>query len=666
MVESSASTISGTIKSMNKKKIDLLALAVTVWSIPLTMWAQSGTPATELAMYQGKYPDDPAIFLDYREHMYLSVVNDSLKIKIDHYEEVLHLSENSKMYAQGKIYSSSFVRVSDVTAQTLVPGKKKYEPIPVTEFKESFDKDSYVFFDDVKYINFFFPALQPGAKTQLSYTETITDPHFLGSYRFKSYLPIQSSSLAITFDEGIDIDFQIYNDTDGTITKTEKASHGQRTITFSKKEIPKLKFEANAPPLNFEEAHIVPRIKSFINSENETISVLSSADDLFAWYSTFIRDLKKENDEVKNLLGQIISDDDSELEKVKKIFYWVQDNIKYIAFEQGMRGLIPHPGNYVLKNRYGDCKDMSSIIISLLYNAGIESKFVWIGTRDLPYKYSELPSPMVDNHMIAAYLSEGNYYFLDATGQYTPFGYPTSMIQGKEALVEINLENKKFEIAKVPELDPEKSIMADVYSYNISNGNVQGHGTLTLSGYAKTFNTYKMIKSDQKATDDYINRLLSRGNNKFFVDSYQLSNLDDRDRPIELNYTFRVEDYYRSVGNEIYFNMNLDKGLSGSVIKEDRVHKIENDYKYINSSESFLVIPDGYKVKLLPPNAGIDTDLFSYSISYEQVDDKVVQKKQYAVKYLLMEQGSFGEWNKAIKDFSDSIRQVVILTKKDS
>ena len=72
--------------------------------------------------------------------------------------------------------------------------------------------------------------------------------------------------------------------------------------------------------------------------------------------------------------------------KARRIYKWVQQNIKYVAFEDGMEGFIPRDASLVCSRRYGDCKDMASILTKMLQYSGVEACFVWIGTRSLPYE----------------------------------------------------------------------------------------------------------------------------------------------------------------------------------------------------------------------------------------------------------------------------------------
>lgn len=124
-----------------------------------------------------------------------------------------------------------------------------------------------------------------------------------------------------------------------------------------------------------------------------------------------------------------------------------------MAFEDGLGGFIPREAKTICDRQYGDCKDMANITTTMLKMAGIPAYLTWIGTRSIPYRYAEVPCPMADNHMICTYMIDGTYYFLDATGKDTPLGTPTSMIQGKEAM--IGLGAGKFEIITVPAVPAE-------------------------------------------------------------------------------------------------------------------------------------------------------------------------------------------------------------------
>ena len=52
--------------------------------------------------------------------------------------------------------------------------------------------------------------------------------------------------------------------------------------------------------------------------------------------------------------------------------------------------------------------------------------FTWVGTRDRPYKYHEVPAPVVDNHMILSFKYKDQFYFIDGTSNTSPISEPTA------------------------------------------------------------------------------------------------------------------------------------------------------------------------------------------------------------------------------------------------
>ncbi|MEI9945444.1 MAG: transglutaminase-like domain-containing protein [Chitinophagaceae bacterium] len=94
----------------------------------------------------------------------------------------------------------------------------------------------------------------------------------------------------------------------------------------------------------------------------------------------------------------------------KRFFNWVQHNIRYIAFEDGIAGFKPAKANDVLNKKYGDCKGMANLTRGLLQALGFDARLCWIGTNYIAYDYST-PSMAVDNHMICALIYNGKKIF---------------------------------------------------------------------------------------------------------------------------------------------------------------------------------------------------------------------------------------------------------------
>ena len=611
-----------------------------------------------------RYPEEPAVFVDRSEVLNISVEGDSLKIFTDVTEDIMHLKEQTEAYSGRKVYGSHFSQVADIKAKTLVWDRNRYKEVGVAGFKKNSDRDRGIFYDDSYYYTFDFPSVASRNRTQLAYREVQTDPRFISGFVFVSYLPQAKTSYSIRTTRDVELYYEVLNDPDKKITfkKTEK---GKNVVyEWSSENVSSVRTEDEAPSIRYFAPHLICYVKSY-EVNGKKINVLSGINDLYQWYYGFIRHLNQESSpELTAIVGEIKKTSNSETELVRNIFYWVQDNIQYIAFEQGMRGLIPHHGTYTCEKRYGDCKDMANLIVNMLQIAGVKAHHTWIGTRDLPYKYSELPTPLVDNHMIATYISDqGQYYYLDATSDYTPFGYPSSMIQGKEAL--ISKGPSSFEIKQVPVIPKEDNYMTDSMEIVLEGNAISGSGISTLTGYPKVFGGYELDRAGESDVKKYVTKLLGKGSNKFYLDDYAVAHLSDRDKPTSLKYEFRILDYHQRIDDEIYINLNLNKDYYNTFINtETRKAPRESDYRYLKYEYITLEIPEGYQVEYLPETDRHDGALLGYEIRYELKGNKVLYSKTFFLNYLLMRPDQFQSWNESVKKVSEAYKESIILKKK--
>lgn len=94
---------------------------------------------------------------------------------------------------------------------------------------------------------------------------------------------------------------------------------------------------------------------------------------------------------------------------------FVQDEIRYLGFEDGIGAFQPTDPATTLKRRFGDCKDKTFLLHALLKSMDIHSKMILVDTtqgRTLP---DVLPTPFAFNHIVLQ-LEIGNAtYFVDPT-----------------------------------------------------------------------------------------------------------------------------------------------------------------------------------------------------------------------------------------------------------
>lgn len=636
----------------------LLLVTVTLSTSLFTATAQE---APEFASFKTKYPDEYLVRLKSEQFIDISLEDEQIKIsqKID--KEDLLLNDTAQFATEESVDYSSFFLLEEIAASTLVYDGKKYREYAVEDFVRK-DEISESFYDDTKSVNFLYPKLGKGAKKKLSYTTVITNPRFLPTIYFGNVFPLKNQKIEISVDKNIKLRFEKFNLEGVDVRFRESEKRGRKIYTWELENQEAFDLEDNGPSPKSILPHILPIISSY-NSDNTEIAVLNDVGDLYNWYYSLVKDINQEalDEELVEITQGLIEGQESEIDKVKAIYYWVQENIKYIDFEYALGGFIPRDANAVFKKKFGDCKDNSSILKEMFKIANLEGHLTWIGTRSIPYRYEEVPTPVVDNHMILTYENQGTTYFLDATGRYLPLDIPSSFIQGKEALVERGEGN--YKIVKVPVVPARDNLFKDVINIELDHNSIVGTGTLTLSGYQKseTFSAIERMETKDKLLEFY-NSLLRKGSNRFLVNNFKENNKYSYEEPFSIEYDFLIKDYANTLEDEIFVNLNVyQTSINAYKIKEDRKTSVEYRYRSGDDVTVIFKIPEGKKVTYLPENVKVDNDFMTASISYTLEGDTIIYNHSYATKKLILEKASHEAFNKSLKTIRKAFKEVVVL-----
>ncbi|WP_083382033.1 MULTISPECIES: DUF3857 domain-containing protein [Flavobacterium] len=615
-----------------------------------------------LTEYKKTYPDYNELIINNQQSYNISIENKKLKIIQDNHFESMILSQNGIQNNKESFYYSNLVKLNSYDAYALFNDNGKEKKIKVSQSNEKSSKNGSVFFDDVMVRELTFNNLETGSKKVYNYQTEFIDPYLLHKFIFGGDLPIQNSTLEITTEKNIEIGFKIFNDPNNNIVFSKSEKKGKWIYKWTLSDIKPLKYENNAPGY----LYVVPHINFYIKNytvDNQTNNILDNIDNLYNYYKGFIKDLNKEEDSLlKNLTLEITQNKKNDEEKIKAIFYWVKENIKYIAFENGYEGFIPREASLVFQRKFGDCKDMGSLINCMAKYAEIKDVTIaWIGTRSLPYTYNELPTPAVDNHMIAVFKKNDNYIFLDATDNETNYGIPTAFIQGKEALL---YENEKYKIVKVPVVPAENNKISDDVNLTLKDNKLIGTGKLKLEGYNRSHTLMKIGDTYNKTRFESIKNLVLKGNNKFNLIEYNEENRNYKDKPYIINYNFDLDNYIIQLDSDCYINLFLDKFFENLLIEKNRISNFDFEYLTQYSKNYNLEIPKNYNIKQIPKNFSLDNDCIKADFIYELKDGNLKLNINLIQKKLTLDKSDFELWNTSIKALKNNYNQVLILSKK--
>ena len=249
--------------------------------------------------------------------------------------------------------------------------------------------------------------------------------------------------------------------------------------------------------------------------------------------------------EEKNRINSLLSEDSDPLEKIKRLYHYLQDNTTYINVAIDFGGLKSYPASYVCKNKYGDCKALTTYMKSLLKYVGIESEYTIINAGENESKVNINYPGQQFNHVILYIPLENDTVWLENTSSILPFNYLGTFTQNRYGLP---AKEKGGHLIKTPALTAKDNSI--VSHYNItSNSNGKG-----------TFEVNKILRGDLFEDFCSLNKNYSKQEiSSELADLFQFkkSKIDDwsltqphRDSTfISLHVKGEHEDLFRNIGN---------------------------------------------------------------------------------------------------------------------
>lgn len=100
---------------------------------------------------------------------------------------------------------------------------------------------------------------------------------------------------------------------------------------------------------------------------------------------------------------------------VGEVLRWVQGEVRYFGIELGVNSHLPTHPNQTVERRFGDCKDKSLLLATLLNELGITAQPVLASLQYQRGVGNAQPSPVMFDHVIVRVVLDGKTWWLDAT-----------------------------------------------------------------------------------------------------------------------------------------------------------------------------------------------------------------------------------------------------------
>lgn len=624
----------------------------------LSAWSQKNIDPTpndiELAKtIRGKYSKQDVAILESIEIVNFGFNKSTSNVTVDlSVKEVLmNINHRADIYKY-EFYDSS----SKIETFLLKYRNEKTASFPI---KDEFYKDKDLFYNDarVKHVQIDFPV--QGYTYNYSMDKKFDDVKYFTSLHFNDEFPVIEKKIEVTVPDWLEVELKEMNFNGHAIIKSETKDSKNKSTTYlyTYNDIPAVFDEQSSPGRSYLYPHILVLAKSY-DYNGKKSNLFKTTADLYGWYKSLVDQMKDDTEQLKSKVTELTAKATSDEEKIKNIFYWVQDNIRYIAFEDGIAGFKPDDSHQVFSKRYGDCKGMANLTKQMLKIAGFDARLTWIGTKHIAYNYS-IPSLVVDNHMICTVFQNGKKIYLDGTEKFSSLGNYAERIQNKEVMIE---NGSDFIIDKIPTTSAETNKETFRAKLVIEKDKLKGTCNRTYSGESRSqfLNIYNSFETDKKA--EALEYFLAKNDKNNKVKEINASDLKNRDTKLTIDYALESSNRISEFDEEIYLSFEFMNEYKSFSFK-DRETDYELDYKTWYDSEITITLPEGYKIDKLPENLSQKSEDYDIEVSFSLKGKDLVYKKVFVFKNAIIRKNQQESWNAAHKKLTELYNSSITLSK---
>jgi hypothetical protein len=346
--------------------------------------------------------------------------------------------------------------------------------------------------------------------------------------------------------------------------------------------------------------------------------------------------------ETDRLVGNI----PDELGRVRALFDFASRKIRYVAIFLGDGGFRPHPAPDVFANRYGDCKDKATLLISMLKHAGITAHPALIGTRGSIEAHPEMPNAYSFNHVIVAwpvpeplrakvadwpaYDPVSNILWMDPTTDTEPLGHLREDDQGVHALV---LTTPESRLLLTPEIPVERNgrrfearLKLDIFGKGEAEARIEyvGNSNASRAGYYRGRSESDVRRAVEARLARYVTQPA--------LSQVKIDGIEDNYSPVVENIAFKGSFASATTSSGWFFQPLFLSGMdSFEVSSKPRTHTFDWGIAESVSGEYEIELPAGYALDRLPDDVELDTEFGSVKLSFEQEDN--ILRATHDVRY---------------------------------
>jgi hypothetical protein len=507
-------------------------------------------------------------------------------------------------------YNSHFQTFQLIRARTIRPDGTVADVKP-EDIRTSRPSD----YDDYEVVAFSMPAVEDDCIIDYEYVidekESLMAGQFWTSWYFQGgFDPVMLTRLTITVPKRFKLGERVINSAVKPTTKD--TPDGKATVyTWEDNNVPVLELEPMMPAAE----KVLPTL---------FVSTVPTWQSIADWYQTLAKDRMDADPTIKAKTAEVIKGRKTPEDKARAIFYYVQEKTRYVAIELGKSAYQPRTAPSVLANKYGDCKDMATLLVAMMREAGITAYPVLLEMGDRSKKSEEIPSPGAFNHAIALAEINGKKYWLDATASLCPFGVIPGSDRGCEAFV---IRDGKGAFETIPYGTPDDNRFDRIVRLKMNpDGSASGSVTFSGTGDVDMALRSALRELPEAKRGNYGESLCQSIGASPRVTGVRVSDYQDMDTPVFITFDVTFQSWGDLNGDLFLFKARPDQmtGNTATPFRLDaRKFAVQQEEFSAATSTLELTLPAGFTVLNSPKDADIKGDLGRFVRTAKQEGNKL-------------------------------------------
>ena len=485
---------------------------------------------------------------------------------------------------------------------------------------------------------FTFPNVKVGSIIEYQYYKKSESVVSLEEWTFQNSLPTLKSQLNVLI--GGDLDYKIvYNG-----NRLIKKYGSKNTNSWSLENSPPLKEEPYCPnPEDYVESirFQLAGYKRYSAGGSEYVQLMTSweklAKDILNQQK--FKDILNRKRIANKLLLQIIDENDEPLEKIKKIYSFVQNEIEW----NGKYRLFPKEKfSTIMERKRGNSAEINLCLVRLLKSAGLHANPLVISTKGNGMITKAYPLYNQFNHVLAQVKIGEEDLLMNAISKFRPYN-----LLGKNDLKAEGFLLNKSESRWVKIKYPLKTRTVIVNNLKFENDKMKFKTSYVFFEHEAI--DYRRKFHEEKGKKSFITTHLRKpiDEEEMTLDSFTVKNPHDLGKPFSVicHFSRTLEDGLES--DIIYLNPFIKKHLDKNPFVNP-IRYLPVDF-ILPSSEKFiynLFIPEGFELAEIPNSIKFSTESkkISYTYAFSQASGRNIQlSSTYKVYSPLIYPGEYGD-----------------------